>query len=58
MDSEVMLVVQIHGERDATFAASRTKADVLVPGAGHMLTVTHARQVNEFIHSAVRQSAA
>ena len=51
-------VVQIHGERDATFAASRTKADVLVPGAGHMLTVTHARQVNEFIHSAVRQSAA
>lgn len=48
-------VFQIHGERDATFDASRSKADIIVPDAGHMLTLTHAEAVNEFLQSALRQ---
>jgi pimeloyl-ACP methyl ester carboxylesterase len=51
-------VVQIHGRQDATFAASRTKANVIVPHAGHLLTLTHAEHVNSFIRSALRRWAA
>jgi pimeloyl-ACP methyl ester carboxylesterase len=42
-------VFQIHGGRDRVLPARRTRADVIVPGAGHLLVVTHARQVNRFI---------
>lgn len=51
-------VLQIHGQNDDTFAANHSKADLLVPGAGHVLTLTHAEQVNEFLRSAVRRHAA
>jgi len=51
-------VLQIHGERDATFAANRSKADVILPGAGHMLTLTHVEQVNEFLRATMRRWAA
>ena len=51
-------VVQIHGQHDATFAASRTKADLILPHAGHLLTLTHADQVNNFIRSAIGGFAA
>lgn len=51
-------VLQIHGQNDDTFAASRSKADLLIPGAGHMLTLAHAAEVNEFLRSAVRRCAA
>lgn len=48
-------VLQIHGECDSTFAPSRSRADVVVPNAGHLLTLTHADQVNAFICSALRR---
>jgi pimeloyl-ACP methyl ester carboxylesterase len=51
-------VVQIHGQHDATFAASRTKADVILPHAGHLLSLTHAEQVSSFIRSAIGRFAA
>lgn len=53
--SHVCPVLQIHGDHDTTFPASRTKAERLVPNAGHLLTITHARQVNEFIRAGVRR---
>ncbi|HEX5244491.1 MAG TPA: alpha/beta hydrolase [Tepidisphaeraceae bacterium] len=46
-------VLQIHGECDSTFAHSRSQADVVVRNAGHLLTLTHADQVNAFISSAL-----
>lgn len=40
---------QIHGGRDRVFPASLSKADVIIPDAGHLLSVTHADAVNQFI---------
>jgi len=42
-------VVQIHGERDRIFPAKRTRADVILPGAGHLISLTHAAAVNDFL---------
>jgi pimeloyl-ACP methyl ester carboxylesterase len=42
-------IFQIHGARDHVLPARRTRADVIVPGAGHLLAVTHPRHVNRFI---------
>jgi pimeloyl-ACP methyl ester carboxylesterase len=40
---------QIHGARDRVLPARRTRADVIVPGAGHVLSLTHAAEVNRFL---------
>lgn len=42
-------IYQIHGGMDRVFPASRSNADVIVPGAGHLLSVTHGEVVNEFL---------
>ena len=46
-------VFQIHGRRDPLIPARRVEADVLIPDGGHMINVTHAREVNAFIRGAV-----
>jgi pimeloyl-ACP methyl ester carboxylesterase len=46
-------VFQIHSEYDKTLPARLTKPDVVVSGAGHMLPVTHAKIVNEFIRTSL-----
>jgi pimeloyl-ACP methyl ester carboxylesterase len=40
---------QIHGDRDPILPCRRTRPDVVVRGAGHVLTLSHPEQVNEFI---------
>src|SRR5262245_40240081 len=42
-------VFQIHGERDRVLPAKRTRADVVLPGAGHLISLTHAPAVNDFL---------
>jgi pimeloyl-ACP methyl ester carboxylesterase len=42
-------VFQIHGERDRVLPAKRTRADVVLPGAGHLISLTHASAVNDFL---------
>jgi pimeloyl-ACP methyl ester carboxylesterase len=42
-------VHQIHGGQDHLVPASRVKADVVVPEAGHLLSMTHPAEVNAFI---------
>lgn len=42
-------VFHIQGERDHVMPESRTKADKIVPGGGHVISLTHALQVNAFI---------
>jgi pimeloyl-ACP methyl ester carboxylesterase len=40
---------QIHGARDRVLPARRTRADVIVPGAGHVLSLAHVDEVNRFL---------
>jgi pimeloyl-ACP methyl ester carboxylesterase len=44
-------VHHIHGRCDHVLPAARTDADVIVDGAGHVLSLTHAREVNEFLRA-------
>ncbi len=45
-------VFQIHGRRDRMIRASRVAADVMLPDGGHLINLSHAEQVNEFIRRA------
>ncbi len=45
-------IFQIHGERDLVIRASRVDADEIVPGGGHVINMTHARQVNTLVEKA------
>lgn len=49
-------VLQIHGRRDLLIPARRVEADEIIPDGGHLINVTHANQVNEFITSAAAMS--
>ena len=40
---------QIHGEADRMLPCGRSGAEVTVPGAGHLVNVTHAGVVNRFM---------
>ncbi len=42
-------VFQIHGRRDRMIRASMVAADCLLPDGGHLLNLSHAAQVNDFI---------
>ena len=42
-------VHQIHGERDAILPWRLTRPDALVRGGGHVLSLSHPRQVNAFL---------
>ena len=42
-------VLHIHGDRDHLLPARFTRPDVLVPGGGHLLTLTHPDAVNAFL---------
>jgi pimeloyl-ACP methyl ester carboxylesterase len=46
-------VHQIHGSADRTFPLWYTHSDRIVRGGGHLLTLTHSLDVNEFIASAL-----
>jgi pimeloyl-ACP methyl ester carboxylesterase len=42
-------VCQIHGGRDRILPCRRASPDLIIPGAGHLVNVTHAAEVNRFI---------
>jgi pimeloyl-ACP methyl ester carboxylesterase len=46
-------VHQIHGGADRLIPVRRVKADVVVPGAGHLLSLTHPVEVNAFLMTAL-----
>jgi pimeloyl-ACP methyl ester carboxylesterase len=48
-------VLQIHGTCDRILPHRLTRPDVLVPGAGHLLSMTHGEFVNEFLRAGMRQ---
>jgi pimeloyl-ACP methyl ester carboxylesterase len=42
-------VYQIHGDADRTLPVRYTRPDVVVPGGGHLLPLTHPEAVNDFL---------
>jgi pimeloyl-ACP methyl ester carboxylesterase len=42
-------VHHIHGAADRTFPPQHTRPDVIVPGGGHLLPVTHPEAVTQFL---------
>jgi pimeloyl-ACP methyl ester carboxylesterase len=48
-------VLQVHGSRDFVLPASRVKADRYLAGAGHVLSLTHPVEVNQFIRECLDQ---
>jgi pimeloyl-ACP methyl ester carboxylesterase len=49
-------VHQIHGGQDRLVPASRVDADVIVPDAGHLLSLTHPAEVSAFIRGVTSRS--
>ncbi|MFG0290847.1 MAG: alpha/beta fold hydrolase [Rhodopirellula sp. JB044] len=47
-------VFQIHGDRDRTLPLRYTQPDTVVKGGGHVISLTHGREVNAFINSVLR----
>jgi len=50
-----MPVRHIHGDRDHLLPHRLTQPDVLVPGAGHLMVLTHAEAVNEFLRAGMER---
>jgi pimeloyl-ACP methyl ester carboxylesterase len=42
-------VVRIHGDRDRTFPHAVQHAEIVIPGAGHMLALTHSSELAKAI---------
>jgi pimeloyl-ACP methyl ester carboxylesterase len=42
-------ILQVHGRKDRIIRASHTHADLMIEGAGHLVSISHADEVNEFI---------
>jgi pimeloyl-ACP methyl ester carboxylesterase len=45
----------LHGDADRVLEARLTTPDVLLPGGGHLLPLTHPWQVNQFLHDAIAE---
>ena len=50
-------VWQIHGDADRTLPIRYTRPDRVVAGGGHLLPLTHAQAVNEFLRRAEARAA-
>lgn len=48
-------VYQIHGDCDRVLPIRYTSPDTVVEGGGHVITLTHSTDVNEFMRSAIAQ---
>ena len=46
-------VSHIHGDRDHVFPISCVEPDEVVSGGGHVISMTHAPQVNEFLRKQI-----
>ena len=48
-------ICHIHGERDLVLPIGQAKPDRVVAGAGHVLSLSHPRQVNEYLEECMRR---
>jgi pimeloyl-ACP methyl ester carboxylesterase len=44
-------IFQIHGAKDLVLPAKNAQPDVVVPGAGHALSMSHPDEVTAFLKS-------
>ncbi len=49
VDNNTIPVFQIHGDRDTTFPIRYVNADSVIHGGGHVLPITHSREVADKI---------
>jgi hypothetical protein len=56
-DARRVRVRQIHGSADRTFPVGYTHPDQIVRGGGHLLTLTHATEINDFLSRALAGTA-
>jgi pimeloyl-ACP methyl ester carboxylesterase len=50
-------IYQIHGDCDRVLPISRTRPDTTIRGGGHVISLTHAREVNDFIRQCLQRHA-
>ena len=50
-------IYQIHGGKDGILPAKLTYPDEVIPGGGHVISLSHADQVNQFLASVARASS-
>jgi pimeloyl-ACP methyl ester carboxylesterase len=48
-------VLQIHGGQDRMLPHQFTRPDVLVPGAGHLVSMSHSEEVNQFLRAGMER---
>lgn len=48
-------IYQIHGENDFVLPVANTTPDVIVPGGGHALSMSHPAEVNAFLAEKMKQ---
>jgi pimeloyl-ACP methyl ester carboxylesterase len=49
-------VLHVHGAADRLIPVARVRPTRIVPGAGHLLNVTHPREANALLESALTRS--
>jgi pimeloyl-ACP methyl ester carboxylesterase len=49
-------VWQIHGTRDRVLPIRRTRPDMIIDGGGHVLTLSHPREVNAFLKRSMQSA--
>lgn len=52
-DNVPVPVHHIHGGKDHVLPAAKTNADCIIPGAGHLLPITHPSEVTAYIKSKI-----
>lgn len=50
-------IYQIHGDCDRVLPIARTRPDLIIRGGGHVISLTHAREVNAFIQESLSRIA-
>ena len=47
-------IFQIHGRHDHVIPVDRVDADQIIPNGGHLISLTHPTEVNDFLGCAVK----
>lgn len=50
-DEQELHVHHIHGNRDMILPISRTRAQYIIPGAGHLMILNRAKEINQILYS-------
>ena len=54
VDTGDVPVFHIHGEKDHVLPVKNTRPDVIIKGAGHLITISQPREVAEFVKEKLR----